>query len=598
MSPLYQRAAHRRPNQRHGFSLRCAQPNTALRRVLGFFAGLLLLVTLAAFAQAPSAAPTLAGYLPGSPLLVLEATDFARLLAEWNGSPEKTLWLDSANYQGFSRSKLFLRLEEARREFATAAGLSPDMALVESVAGKESALAVYDIGSLQFLYVTRLASARALESALWQTRSSFEPRSAAGQPYYVRVDPRSRRVVAFAATDDFLLLATEEDLLAGALGLLAGQPGRAVTGEAWYHEAAQAADAPGQLRLMLNMEALNRTSHFRSYWIQRNVSELRQYRAAVSDIHRSSSEIRDERVFLRHADSAKPPSPVESGAALAQLLRLVPPEAGLYRAWSEPSAQDVTALLGRKILAPQPGPSMAPTVAPRVYLSEGRVGSEAALETYIDQPPPVHVSGGLQSEALLALLRDTRLEAMLEVQQGLSQDSVLVKNRAAVALLAASSWDASQALASLQTAAQGLWTTSQLGATWVQQQTGGQSYYSLDGLTPLFVAARERYLLVANSRALLEVMLGRMTALAGAEAASFAAGLRHGTERPNYERIMSHLDFLQGVAYGPDQQRPPHLFSENLASLSRALARVTSVDVRRQDRGPSVTEVVTYRLSP
>ena len=57
----------------------------------------------------------------------------------------------SANYAAFSRSRLFLRLEAAFDEFSTAAGAPPDMALLSDVAGAESALALYDIGKLEFL---------------------------------------------------------------------------------------------------------------------------------------------------------------------------------------------------------------------------------------------------------------------------------------------------------------------------------------------------------------------------------------------------------------------------------------------------------------
>ena len=75
------------------------------------------------------------------------------------------------------------------------------MALVSDVAGAESALALYDVGKLEFLYVTRLPSAKTMENALWRTRGTYQPRAAAGTPFYVRVDPESKRVVAFGVRD-------------------------------------------------------------------------------------------------------------------------------------------------------------------------------------------------------------------------------------------------------------------------------------------------------------------------------------------------------------------------------------------------------------
>ena len=195
-------------------------------------------------AQAPSAGGGLAEIVPSGPVLMLEAQDFSSLLQDWNNSSEKQQWLASANYQMFSRSRLFFRLAEAHNEFTAAAGFSPDMSLVESIAGSESVLALYDIGELRFLYITRLGSARALENMLWQSRANFEPRNAAGHDYFVRTDAQSGRQAVFAATDEYLLLATAEEPLAQALTLLAGQGGAAAASDAWYHDAVQASAWP------------------------------------------------------------------------------------------------------------------------------------------------------------------------------------------------------------------------------------------------------------------------------------------------------------------------------------------------------------------
>src|SRR5208337_4792684 len=221
---------------------------------------------------------------------------------DWENSKEKQKWLASDNYQVFSRSRLFLRLQEAQRQFAVAAGAPPDMALLDSVAGGQSALALYDIGNLEFLYITRMPSARAMQNVLWTNREKFEPRKAAGIPYFIRTEPEKNRLVAFATSGDCLLLATLED-------------------ENWYKSAVSAAGRAGDLRLVLNLPLLVKSPHFRSYWIQRNIAALKQYSAEVADIHRSETEIREERVLLK----ANPPGDTEqrataSPAAMAELL--------------------------------------------------------------------------------------------------------------------------------------------------------------------------------------------------------------------------------------------------------------------------------------
>src|SRR5579884_53920 len=95
---------------------------------------------------------------PEGALLYIEAKDFSALLKDWNGSSERAQWLKSDDYRVFSNSRLFLRLGQASDQFAAAAGLPPSMQFLQQAAGGESALALYDIGELQFLYVTRLSS--------------------------------------------------------------------------------------------------------------------------------------------------------------------------------------------------------------------------------------------------------------------------------------------------------------------------------------------------------------------------------------------------------------------------------------------------------
>ena len=111
----------------------------------------------------PAPAP-LASLFPAGALLYLEAKDAGALLQDWDSSTEKTSWLQSSNYGSFTRSHLFLRLADAQTEFAQAAGVPADYALYNSVAGGNSAVAMYDIGKLEFLYITHLPSARALNT--------------------------------------------------------------------------------------------------------------------------------------------------------------------------------------------------------------------------------------------------------------------------------------------------------------------------------------------------------------------------------------------------------------------------------------------------
>ena len=593
-------------------------------------AGLLALVMAgAALVPRPVSGPgvrPLPEVIPPGPLLVLQASDFSSLVHDWNESPEKRLWLESSNYAAFSRSRLDLRLREAQSEFAAVAGVSPDMSLVESVAGGDSVLALYDIGKLEFLYITRMPSARAVENALWRGRGNYEPREAAGLQYFVHVDNASHRVVAFATTEDALLVATREDLLAGALALMAGQKGLAVADEMWFADAVRAAGRPSppskpDLRLVVNLATVMRSPYFRSYWIQRNTAELSQYRAAVSDLYRSPTEIREKRVLLRSNQGADSPAPAGNAAggtggpeevagqlvragALSEVLHLVPANVGLYRAWAAPRTEDALNVLEEKILSPSAGPPPVSKAAPAVSLDGGSVGSESDLETRIDEPPQPIVGARFVPMELSKLLESSRLEAALELESSeTASDGVFVRTPSAVVLLAVADWDGERARRALTAAAQELWATSDLGVGWIAHQKGQETYYELDGLAGLSMATRGRLLVVANSPLHLVAALDRIPKAPSENAATpglvYAARFNHARESANFTRMMRLIDYPNAPSsptMGAAGAREPQFFSENIASLSHTLSRVESASIAVDDHGPSVSVTAVYRL--
>ncbi len=357
------------------------------------FAVFLLCFLSASLAMAPpgqAPAPpssSLAAFMPTGSLLLVESPDFAKLVHDWNNSQERQKWLESDNFQVFSRSRLFLRLQEAQRQFAVAAGAPPDMALLDSLAGGQSALAIYDVGNLEFLYISRLPSARAMQNVLWSSREKFEPRKAADVPYYVRTEPEKNRLVAFAASGDYLLLATREDLMAGALGLLSGKSQPRLPDETWYKSAVAAAGPMGDVRLVMNLPLLVKSPHFRSYWIERNVAELKPYSAEVADVHRSATEVREDRVLLKTNPPAGTEPLTAAHSALGELIGMVPAQQGLYLAWKDPTSDMVLNLVQQKVLMPRAGPGVASQIAPAVASTPGQAGSESDLETRIDVAP-------------------------------------------------------------------------------------------------------------------------------------------------------------------------------------------------------------------
>jgi hypothetical protein len=544
-------------------------------------------------AASPSPMP-LSKYVPAGPLLYLEAKDFSALLADWNSSPQKKQWVESSNYEVFSRSRLFLRLHGAGDQFAAAAGLPPDMNFLSQIAGTRSALALYDIGNLQFLYLTYLPSAKSMQTTLWQTRAKFEPRSAGGVNFYLRRDPESQKEVAFAVSGDYLLLATREDLLAGALQLMSGSQNRTVESEPWWSQSVAAAGPVGDLRMVLNLEKIVPSPYFRTYWVQQNITETKQYSAAISDLFRSNRQYREERVLIRKASPAAASS-ADGLETAADLVRLVPDSAGIYAAKAHPSADFCLDLLETKLLAPHLGPAPPSQIAPQVQLTSGETGAGSDLETRIDQPPVQRPVTPQNLSALKDLLDKTQLLASLQVQSTeRDKAGVFVRIHSAAVLAAASDWNEANVQSALADFVRPGLTASHLGVAW-QRKSGFQEF---DGLWPLVVSVRGQYLLLSDDPNLMAAMHSNFNRKLDVKPAVFIAGFSHERERANFARFSGVVDRPnQAQSNVPGRERQPQFFSENMASLSSILAEVSAERITVRADGARVLQTVTYEWS-
>jgi hypothetical protein len=530
--------------------------------------------------------------VPEGALLYLETKDFSRLLQEWDRSPEKAKWLESETYNVFSESHLFLRLGRFYKHFATAAGVPPDTAFIADAAGRESALALYDIGKLEFLYITHLPSSSFLNSDLWQSRNKFQPRSAGSATFFTRKDEDSGQVVAFAVAGDYLLLATREDLVAKALQLLDNQPVRSIQQEEWFAKVVAGAPASsGDLRMVLNLEKIAVTPHFRSYWIQQNITDMQGYTSAVSDLYRQGRVYREERILWRKGDSNADSKPAE---IVDNLLRMVPGDSGFYQA-TLTDPQLATNVVEQKILAPPFAVTQTQNQAPQVALTNGETGSEADLEIRIDAAP-VHSPKDNSSSELRRQFEKANAQAYLVVQgTRRNSDNVLMTVPTAMVIEASQDWD----LPALQQAVQGelspSLTASTLGLAWREvNQAGG--YFELDGLHPLQLAVRGRLLYISNQAEMLSAVLQARNTSAEQQGVHYAAGFNHQRERQNFYEVTDTIDKAAPAppTYG---RKEPRFFSQNITSFSRTLARLESEKVVVREVENKVFQTVTYQWS-
>lgn len=547
---------------------------------------------------AQNAPPPVATLVPAGALLYVEARDLNALLGEWNRSAAKREWLASGNYQALERSRVVLRLTEARQEFA-ASGLTADLATLESLAGSESALAIYDPGNLEILFLTRLPAAKAAAAPLWRARAGFTARTAAGREFFVKRDAASRRTVAFASAGEWFLVASREDLLANALTLIAGQPGASLAAEDWFVDATRNAP-PGarDLRLAAPLDRLTRTPQFRSYWAPQNITELRQYRSVVADLERTGAVWTERRVLTR---AAAAPDRVANQREAADLAALADPNAGFTRAWASPPA-DAVKQLAAGLFTGAPGSATRQfAFAPAAPPAEAYAGAGEDLEERIDAPTAAPLAADdptaplyqlLQANApRAALLSRTPRASLLSGAPRAAAAGAFVDVDSAFAVVGETDWDAARVRQAMTQAAARAWSLDSAAPAW--RSAGGVE--ELEGLGRLAFAVRGRLLIAGNRAETVRTMLAGPAA-PDSDAVAYRAVYRHAASLPLLDRLARMID----QPFAPPDGTPgePPFLSANVGSLARVLRGVAEQRVEHRDDGTRQTQRITYRFAP
>ncbi len=578
----------------------------------------------------------LAAWAPQGALLSLETENFSTLLGDWTSSPEKTAWIKSDDYAVFSRSRLFGRLQDAQKEFADAAGVPVDGDLLKEVAGRQSFFAWYDIGGLQIVYITHMTPAQVSQSRLWQRRKGFETRQVGGVTFYVKTGGAAdgdadasrdapvsndaaadsdgtsdgeKKTVVFAESGDWLVLATGEDLMAQTLELMAAKDhagADSLAQQAWYKEAKAAAAGPGgDLRMVLNMERVVKTPQFRTYWIQQNVTEMKQYKAVVADLYRDTDGMREERVLLPKSEG------VATDVDLGQMAALAPVHTVVYRATAKPTAADALAALQTKVLDRGVGSYEDTTVAPVAALDVPQAGSVANLETRIDEPAVATVEKPGSVPLLAKVLQDEALEGMMTVDRNSADgkaDGIWTPFASAVVLSSGRDWDVHALQEALQQLVQAKLTVGALGVGWQQRTSHGTTYFAMNEANGLQLYVSGHICIVADDAGLMTEMIQKQqeTKTAKPQPAMMLSGFDHSAARVGFAQWTAVVDGLlrRNVATGVtsaaevtgDQTpgEPPPFFGKDIKSLSDAFAAMKNERFVAKHDGALVRQTITY----
>lgn len=331
--------------------------------------------------------------MPRGALVYMEAAHLPWLIEKWRSSGFKDRYLDSRNFDELGRRHLGLKLASRWNEFSDAAGLPIDLSTIAGFATKRAALALYDIGKLEFVFIADLSpeSFEALRLLGDGSRFSEEKHEEGFRSFRVRVEAdsgRQRQDLLFTHHKGRFILATSENLLARTLDNINKKPGKnRLSDHAPFRSLALRSPA-GDLAVWADQAALSNDYYFKRYWLMSDSEHLAKIRAGIFIFSIEENALVEKRLFLQHGLS-------EFGTMTnvpKDLLKYVPSNVPYFRARSTDTAY-AAAETGRMIRFGKDEPvkkrKMRPNLYPQSsthYFDDYYYGRyERDLETKIDE---------------------------------------------------------------------------------------------------------------------------------------------------------------------------------------------------------------------
>ena len=532
----------------------------------------------------------IASLLPPGAMIYLESRDFLGHLQRWSDSAVKQRWLASANFSEFEKSRLFLRLKDRLQEFDSLAGLSTDLPLVRSLAGKQAGLGLYSVRDLQFVFVTKIPTGAFEQGPFFQQRARYEQRSAEGGAYFARSGPNG--AIAFATRGGYFFLATRESLLRAALHNFSVATSRErLSAEPLFQETQTALARSGDVWMYLNMGLVQDSRYFRNEWLYQNLEETARYRAGVVRLAMQSGQYREERQFLLKEDATTP------AAIDPAILQGLPDNLELVRAETA-TPKAIALALHETLLNPlrRRDQTLSLTRREDAYETAPLLKTDNRYFLQIDEPTHAveNMKEGQQREMeqmlseLEAELQTLGSTALVQCRSSqLDAEGYVRAQHGFVLKTGGANLDRLKEV--IQRQYNRLYHGSQL-ANWTRSEGNTEA---LGGLSPVALETKGSLFALGNSAAFVRSLLNSAPNPRDSNrAVYYDARLNLKQLRPHYNGLFQRLDYQ---AVPPQPGAPPPYFSGNLGGLLGALQPVETVAVQRWIVNRTLHEEVLYR---
>ena len=116
----------------------------------------------------------LANDLPRGAVVYAQFANLPALIEQWDHSQQKERNLNSANYRQLQHRHLLLKLISRWEEFNSALGFQIDVSTITGAAETKAAVAVYDIGQLDLVFIAPLSEEKTALTQFFNKMYKFE----------------------------------------------------------------------------------------------------------------------------------------------------------------------------------------------------------------------------------------------------------------------------------------------------------------------------------------------------------------------------------------------------------------------------------------
>ena len=270
---------------------------------------------------------------PRDALVYVQTADLPALIKFWNESEFKEKYLESENFKDFADRHLGRKLASRWHEFNDAAGFSIDLETVSSLAGNQAAIAFYDVGKLEFVFIAPVSDEIFAATKFAQNRERFAEETLADDTLIYRVNVeadhgRQIQELIFTQIKGRLVIATSENLLVQTLGNINGKQSKNRLIDEPSFKALSGKIEPHSATVWLDQKALNDDYYFKHYWLMSDVENLDNIRAGMFDFEIQADKFIERRKFLLDKPAENLP---DINSAAEEMTAFLPADVPFYR---------------------------------------------------------------------------------------------------------------------------------------------------------------------------------------------------------------------------------------------------------------------------